>query len=455
MSDLQPPPFQRARPRRGVGVAVGLACLVGVTACASDTTAAPPHDSSGEAAAVSGEAPATSRGGPPPATLAGAGQDRPSGHPAGAGAPRTTAEGAPLPLKEGADASQKFPAVRTRQPTVRLTGEAAGQSPVRAALDVDGVSFATGVRVGTLPVAVSGGPTTIEVAAVTPHAFRVVTPEVTAKSTDVWKRLVEGDMAVLHKTGKELDVELGDRMPAGGDGARLRVGAFASNGIPPVAEAIVSRETAETVGLQGRLQVLVSLDEDADGDAVARRLADATGLEPEPIEVPATLRADQQATGHSATDLPAQSPQIRPFSYQSIGDGMIRIDPGWVRRNIVSADVPVLSGPVTCHRAMIPQLRAALEEIRQRGLHELIRPGDFGGCWTPRHILFDPRRNLSMHAWGLAVDINVSTNAYGAQPQLDPRIVEVFKKWGFAWGGEWSTPDGMHFELQTLIDGSG
>jgi hypothetical protein len=29
---------------------------------------------------------------------------------------------------------------------------------------------------------------------------------------------------------------------------------------------------------------------------------------------------------------------------------------------------------------------------------------------------------------------------------MDPRIVDIFRRWGFAWGGTWVRPDGMHFE---------
>jgi hypothetical protein len=34
---------------------------------------------------------------------------------------------------------------------------------------------------------------------------------------------------------------------------------------------------------------------------------------------------------------------------------------------------------------------------------------------------------------------------------MDERVVAIFEKWGFAWGGYWSTPDPMHFELARLI----
>jgi hypothetical protein len=46
----------------------------------------------------------------------------------------------------------------------------------------------------------------------------------------------------------------------------------------------------------------------------------------------------------------------------------------------------------------------------------------------------------------------VSTNGLGARPTMDPRIVEIFDRWGFVWGGRWNRPDGMHFEIGAVID---
>ena len=63
----------------------------------------------------------------------------------------------------------------------------------------------------------------------------------------------------------------------------------------------------------------------------------------------------------------------------------------------------------------------------------------------------DPPRALSMHAFGLAVDLNVTSNQLGTEGDMDPRVVEIFERWGFAWGGRWSRPDPMHFELARLI----
>jgi hypothetical protein len=271
---------------------------------------------------------------------------------------------------------------------------------------------------------------------------------VTAETVDVWRRLSEGDAAFTHDVGHRLQLEhgidLGDHVPVLDGNETLRVGAYASNGVPPVAEVIITRETGRALGLDGDTTLLVALEEGVSPDGILAALEVATGLEGEVIPEPQERRAF--LTGAEAHDV------FEPFTYVSLGDGMIRIDPDWVQRNIVRARVPIFRGEVVCHRLMIPQLRGALQEIVDRGLDHLIDPSQYGGCWVPRHILFNPSRPLSMHAWGLAIDFNVSTNQYGAQPQLDRRIVEIFERWGFAWGGRWSTPDGMHFELAALMD---
>jgi len=128
----------------------------------------------------------------------------------------------------------------------------------------------------------------------------------------------------------------------------------------------------------------------------------------------------------------------------------VRPQPKWVAANIRSETVPIL-GSVTCHSVMLPQLRAALTEISQRGLAAEIDPNDYGGCYVPRFIGHDPSRGLSLHTWGIAIDLNVSTNQRGIPGEIDRDVVAIFKKWGFAWGGDWEWTDPMHFELAALI----
>ena len=128
------------------------------------------------------------------------------------------------------------------------------------------------------------------------------------------------------------------------------------------------------------------------------------------------------------------------------GSDWIRLSPAFVHRYIVHRRVPIL-GTVTCHRALIPHLRAALGELARRGLSGLVNPGDFAGCYAPRRI--QPRGQLSLHAWGLAVDLNASRNPFRGSSHQDRRLVRTMEKHGFTWGGRWPTrPDPMHFEYR-------
>ncbi|GAA4120791.1 hypothetical protein GCM10022215_24840 [Nocardioides fonticola] len=149
----------------------------------------------------------------------------------------------------------------------------------------------------------------------------------------------------------------------------------------------------------------------------------------------------------TGTDLGAR---IGGFSYRWYPDGSITPDPAWVRANIVTEQVPII-GSMTCHRLIFPQLRAALREIQRDGLASLIKTDQYAGCYVPRFIDRDPSRSLSLHSFGIAFDLNTATNQLGTAGDMDPRLVAIFQKWGFAWGGNWtSRPDPMHFELYAL-----
>jgi D-alanyl-D-alanine carboxypeptidase len=131
------------------------------------------------------------------------------------------------------------------------------------------------------------------------------------------------------------------------------------------------------------------------------------------------------------------------FAYRP-GRGLdIVEDPAWAAADIVTARVPLL-GRVRCHRALIPALSGAMNELRQRNLAGLVDPRGFGGCWNPRLIRADG--GISRHAWGAAVDLNVSVNPTGLASAQDPRLVEVMQRWGFTSGARWLVPDPSHFE---------
>tara|TARA_B100002051_G_scaffold224024_1_gene218935 strand:+ start:136 stop:1281 length:1146 start_codon:yes stop_codon:yes gene_type:complete len=128
-------------------------------------------------------------------------------------------------------------------------------------------------------------------------------------------------------------------------------------------------------------------------------------------------------------------------------DGIwITTELSWREKNIEQKRMPII-GLTTCHRLMWEPLEGALNQIAQEGLGYTLSVEDFrksGGCYAPRRInRFDAGGSISRHAWGIAIDINTKSSYH-------PRVVEIFNSWGFAWGGTWTSPDEMHFELRDL-----
>ena len=124
----------------------------------------------------------------------------------------------------------------------------------------------------------------------------------------------------------------------------------------------------------------------------------------------------------------------------------ITTEPSWREKNIQVKRMPIL-GNTRCHRLMWGPLEGALNQIVDEGLANTLSVEDFkksGGCYAPRRInRFDAGGSISRHAWGIAIDINTKSSYH-------PRVVEIFNSWGFAWGGTWTSPDEMHFELRDL-----
>lgn len=121
-------------------------------------------------------------------------------------------------------------------------------------------------------------------------------------------------------------------------------------------------------------------------------------------------------------------------------------DPRWMKANLATAAVPIL-GRVRCHRLVMPALSAAMAELHRERLDGLIDVADSrrsGGCFSVRARPGDSVP--SRHLWGIAVDLNPSSNPGGLPSSMDRRIVRVMQRYGFAWGGQFLRPDGSHFE---------
>lgn len=303
---------------------------------------------------------------------------------------------------------------------------------IRALDDVDAVQA---LSVGSVPV----GERSITVAGVDAASYRRFTPPNIAQNTEVWRRVAAGDATLTQQLGRDLGQPLGGTLAlrSGGSEHALRIGVYTVT-VPQI-DAVVNTKRAEQLGMIRDNALLLSVPGGvAAVEAVVGKRAAVHRLSAPDAGQAAFL------TGGSV----AQA--VGSFRYRYFPDGTVAPDPAWVAENIRTETVPIL-GRVTCHRVMLPQLRSALAEVVQRGLADRINAGDYGGCYVPRFIGRDARRGLSLHTWGIAVDLNVAGNQRGTVGEIDRNVVAILKRWGFAWGGDWSWTDPMHFELAALV----
>lgn len=121
--------------------------------------------------------------------------------------------------------------------------------------------------------------------------------------------------------------------------------------------------------------------------------------------------------------------------------------PLWCAQNLVGVDVwPIDESlpaiPILVHASIEMPVCNALEDA---SAYTGWAPQTAYG-WSPRHMMGDPTRPLSLHAWGLAIDIDQDANPVGSPGTIPSKVVGIFKDHGFLWGGDWDTSDPMHFE---------
>lgn len=98
-----------------------------------------------------------------------------------------------------------------------------------------------------------------------------------------------------------------------------------------------------------------------------------------------------------------------------------------------------------CHILLEGVFTETFARIRREGFWSKLE--NFGGCYADRAIGAGKKR--STHAWGIAVDLNTTTNAQGTAGDMSPDIVRIFEAEGFLWGGSWEgrSRDPMHFQF--------
>lgn len=313
--------------------------------------------------------------------------------------------------------------------------------------DLAGVRAAVPISIASVPV----GDSVVTFAAVEPAKFRRFAPESTANMDKIWVSLTRGDAVISHQLRRDVNSKAGGVFTIGNapNQVRLRVGAYATT-VPRI-QAVVDEKRGRELGMKPRNALLLSLERHAIDETVTD-ISDVIGddAQVEPLTAPHQQAAAPERFTYLTGGAVAQA--VGSFRYRAFPNGTVAPDPKWIAANIRTEAVPIL-GRVTGHRVMLPQLRAALSEVVARGLQAAIDPRDYGGCYVPRFIGHDPDRGLSLHTWGIALDLNVATNQRGTIGQLDRRVVSIFKRWGFAWGGDWQWTDPMHFELAALVRG--
>lgn len=342
----------------------------------------------------------------------------------------------------------KLPELASAVPGLRL--EMRGrvtQGVVRDVERISRVSVAVPIAIEKARVAYNGSIRALRIVSADPLAFRNIAPANTQSADFVWTSLLDGRAVLTGEASRLLRFEGGEIEVRK---LGIPVGAFADNGLPNVGDLLIADHVRNAAGLGPAAQIIVGTRAGADLQAIRRAAVDRLGERIKSVHVM------QRSEGSASGDAPdpagtADGGLIGSMNFRILKNGYIEPDSAWVATNIASGEVPIL-GSVTCHRILLPQLGAALAEIQEQGLAHKIDRADFGGCYVPRFIGRDPRRGLSMHAFGLAVDLNVSTNQLGTRGKIDPGVIEIFEKWGFTWGGQWSSPDPMHFELARLIE---
>ena len=211
------------------------------------------------------------------------------------------------------------------------------------------------------------------------------------------------------------------------------------------AELVFTSEVADRVGLTNDTRV------------VMWGFDDRAGLDQALADVGVTGRTDTKVT--RSWDPPDPDDTIstarakvalgEPW-YRIEGNGSLSMHPDWKAANLTDGRVllnPTIAIRAQCHVEVVDDLRAALAEVAAAGLAgaiEVANANAYGGCYTPRYSRTSGF--LSRHTYGMALDTNTTSNCMGCRPRMNCDVVRIFRKHGFAWGGNFRRPDGMHFE---------
>ncbi len=284
-----------------------------------------------------------------------------------------------------------------------------------------------------------------KVAAVDPASYRRFSSA--GQQAEIWSRLAAGEMVVKSQAmASNIESEPNFiSIGTGDDAATVHVGAFAPQ--PELIDLVVNDKWGEDLFEVHDNALLISTGGHTPQSIKKQvtAIVKGTGASVQMLDIATQLGLDPNAVQTAVATGGSVGAAIGTYHYRVVGDRVIP-DSSWVASHIRTETMPIV-GPVSCNTAMLLQLRAALNELVQRGLDKYIHTT--AGCFNARFIA--NTRSLSNHAFGMAIDFDAAQNGRGTSGQIPPAVVDVFKRWGFAWGGDWKWTDPMHFELVRIM----
>ena len=259
---------------------------------------------------------------------------------------------------------------------------------------------------------------------------------------EITKLIKENKIIISNLTAEQYSVNIGDKLVLVGMNeiiTEVEVGEIISDSEIGWFEAVVSKDVGYELGINRNIQAIIW---------------DSKVTENHFVEIYKNIKYKQLRV--TFRDAKANKNWVLPTALVKnyFGDFQIKekdgtwiiVEPAWRNENIERKEMPII-GRATCNKIMWKPLLGALNQVIDEGLENTLYKEEFqksGGCYAPRRInRFNAGGSISRHAWGIAIDINVKSGYH-------PRVVEIFNEWGFAWGGTWTSPDEMHFELRDL-----
>ena len=338
--------------------------------------------------------------------------------------------------------------------TIRLAFDAARQAGTGGVVGTGFTANLSAVLRGGSPIITSSGDGWVfplSATSLEPAVFAATMGPAISDVLNAGQVVVSRTSAALQNGAQAGDVM---RLRAGsGAAVDFVIGMVAEDGAVGGAELLLSPAQAATLGVGKPSRVLIYGIRDR--AAIDASLARA-GLSTDPrVRV---SRSWDPPSPDGTLGLGTTKRLLGQFDFYVAGltsSGWTPMSRSWIAANLPPARETLPLGiRAQCHNAVRADLIAALNEIDAAGLgwvitNELADTNTNGGCWVGA-ARFTRNANglgsVSRHSWGQPIDVNIQSNCQGCVPKMDCRVVQIFRAHNFAWGGNFLTPDGMHFE---------